>query len=76
MSTTNENKELLKEYRQLLEEHKQWSDIFGRVIVEALQNSYEYLNLIKRNTKIEFSTGCPKLKSESIRRSNYAKTRL
>ena len=50
----------------LLEEHKHWSKIQGRIIVEALQGNFEYLKLIARTAQIEYINGEPYLKSEAI----------
>ena len=51
---------------ELLEEHKYWAKIQGRIIVEALQGEFEYLKVIAQTAQIDYINGEPYLKSEAI----------
>ncbi len=50
----------------LLEEHKAWAKITGRILVEALQGNFEYLKVVAMQSKIVYQDGEPYLKSEAI----------
>jgi hypothetical protein len=60
------NVHLIASCPDLLEEHKQWARIQGRIIVEALQGNFEYLKVIAQTAQIEYVNGKPFLKSEAI----------
>lgn len=51
---------------ELLEEHKEWAKITGRIIVEALQGHYEYLKVVAANSRIIYENGEPLISSDII----------
>ena len=63
------NARLIASAPDLLEEHKHWAKIQGRIIVEALQGEFEYLKVIAQTARIEYINGEPYLKSEAINKS-------
>ena len=54
---------------KLLEEHKHWAKIQGRIIVEGLQGDFKYLRVIAQTARIEYINGEPYLKSEAIEKA-------
>jgi len=60
------NASLIAAAPDLLEEHIQWGKILGHILVMALQNDYEALDVYKKHIEIDYRDGEPFIKSQAI----------
>lgn len=56
----------------LFEEHKAWSKNIGSTFAKALQGNYEEIDILAKNTELDFTSGEPCLKSEAIDKAEGA----
>lgn len=60
------NAHLIASAPELLDEHKAWAKNIGSAFAKALQGDYEEIDILAKNTELDFTTGEPCLKSEAI----------
>jgi len=60
------NARLIATAPDLLEEHIQWGKILGHILVAALQNDYEALDIYKKHIKLDYRDGEPFIQSKAI----------
>ena len=52
----------------LMTEHQKWSEILGRIFVEALQGSHDYCDSLAKEWPIHCTGGIPCIESPALRR--------
>ena len=60
------NADLIVAAPDLLEEHKEWSELLGFIVIEALQGQYDCLKEIMTELPIIYINGSPRIKSMAI----------